>query len=134
MKNTSMTLSMLVLLVAGCESQSVAPSPTTKPQQVFTQQDLELMVGYEVTVEGKAVAGAAGPAVEGRKYLVYVDGISRWPGHLAGQDVKVRGTLQRRPNPAPAEAGRGPAEAAAAPGSSAAPSAAGQLVLKDPKW
>lgn len=127
MKNKTLLLSVLVLLAAGCGNQAADPAAPAKSRQVFTQQELEKMVGYEVTVEGKAVDSPAGPAVQAAKYVVFVDGISRWPAGQAGQEVKVRGMLQRRPSPGASKARPQDTPYADAPAES-------QLVLKDPKW
>ena len=46
----TMILSVAVLCLAGCLAKKGTALPA-KTQQVFTQQDLERMVGYEVTID-----------------------------------------------------------------------------------
>ena len=111
---------VVALCVAGCQKDPVTPALPAKSQQIFTQEDLAKMVSYEVTVEGNAVDLAGGAAIQGGKYLVYIDGIKKWPAGTAGKEIKAHGMLQRREATAKADPSQGPPPV--------------ELILKDAKW
>jgi hypothetical protein len=102
------------------------PLHSPEPMMIRTAKMLEAAVGKEIVAEGSAADAKAGAVLDAGEFVIYLDGLLRWPAAIVGKKVRVNGVLAKEAYIPESTTNRHGGVSAGAAGP--------QYVLKRPKW